>query len=106
VDLEEAADALERAADAMMEANRRYERAEAAWERLSLIEEAKIATDPEKYGKTSERTRRGLVLKVLQESPEYLEYIEARIQIKALRSRYNALTERKSTLQTLAKVMA
>jgi Asp-tRNA(Asn)/Glu-tRNA(Gln) amidotransferase A subunit family amidase len=103
VEVEQGAERLETAAETLYKATVRFEKAEEAWERIALIEEARVAQAIDTYGKTSERTRRGLVLKAYQSSDVYLEFVAAKAESNALDKRYRALAAAVNARQSLLK---
>jgi hypothetical protein len=104
VKVDEGAERLEKAADQLYDATKRYEDAEAAWDKKRLLEYARLYH--QLNGKVpGEEVRLGLVLELHGDSEEYLEWIAAKAEVEALDKRYRAFAASVSARQSLLKVM-
>lgn len=101
-EIEQGAERLELAADRLYDATKRFEDAEAAWDKKRLLEYARLYH--EMNGKVpGEEVRLGLVLELHGDSDEYLEFIAAKAESEALDKRYRALAASVNARQSLLK---
>lgn len=107
VAVEDGGNRLEEAAESLYKATLRFEKAEAAWEKLVLLAEAKLIVDAERKGERipGERTRLALIMQVLGGDDEYLEYVAAKAENNALDKRYRALAAAVNARQSLLRRM-
>lgn len=103
--VEDGADRLEEAAETLYKATKRFEEAEAKWDRKRLLEIARIYHDCKNEGDRlpGEDVRTALIMEIHGESPEYLEFIAAKAENEALDKRFRALSASVNARQSVLR---